>query len=97
MLNSFATGMDKNMSCVLRSWTSCAFAAALFFGASTKAEIYSFVDQDGIVHYTNVPTDKRYKKIDSDSDAKKKTGKRKKSSSKQAFRLSWCLFIMRAE
>jgi soluble lytic murein transglycosylase-like protein len=28
-----------------------------------RAEVYKYIDQDGVVHYSNVPTDPRYKKI----------------------------------
>jgi Soluble lytic murein transglycosylase and related regulatory proteins (some contain LysM/invasin domains) len=29
----------------------------------SRAEVFKYVDQDGVVHYSNVPTDPRYKKI----------------------------------
>ena len=34
---------------------------ALVFAGSAGAEIYKYVDERGVCHYTNVPTDKRYK------------------------------------
>jgi soluble lytic murein transglycosylase-like protein len=36
-----------------------------FLGNRVAAEVYSFVDEDGVVHYTNVPTDSRYRRVDS--------------------------------
>ncbi len=35
-----------------------------------RAEVYKYIDQDGVVHYSNVPTDPRYKKIASGSRAR---------------------------
>jgi soluble lytic murein transglycosylase-like protein len=55
-------------------------------GFSARAEVYSFVDEEGVVHYTNVPTDSRYKRLDSDlKPAKNKsTGKPKASKAAPA-------------
>jgi soluble lytic murein transglycosylase-like protein len=36
----------------------------LIFGSLVRAETYSFTDEDGVVHFTNVPTDKRYQPVD---------------------------------
>jgi soluble lytic murein transglycosylase-like protein len=48
------------------------FLAVLVVGAFVcctagvaRAEVYKYIDQDGVVHYTNVPNDPRYKKISS--------------------------------
>jgi hypothetical protein len=38
-----------------------------------KAEVYTFTDEEGVVHFTNVPTDPRYRKMGSgESSGKKK-------------------------
>jgi len=53
----------------------------LFSGSKVSAEIYRFVDKDGVVHFTNIPTDdKRYQRVGPDGKAqkrKKKTSRRK--------------------
>ena len=36
---------------------------ALAYAGPAGAEIYKFVDDRGVCHYTNVPTDKRYKLV----------------------------------
>ena len=42
----------------LLGWLAC----ALLLGAATaRADIYAFTDEQGIVHYTNVPNDSRYR------------------------------------
>ncbi len=33
----------------------------LFLGSPARADIYSFTDEKGVKHFTNVPTDSRYK------------------------------------
>lgn len=37
------------------------FSAVFLFPAGSEATIYSFVDENGTVHFTNVPKDSRYK------------------------------------
>jgi soluble lytic murein transglycosylase-like protein len=37
--------------------------AALWPLASAAEEMYSFVDRDGVIHVTNVPQDKRYRRL----------------------------------
>jgi len=37
------------------------FLLALFTPCQVKADIYRYVDEDGIVHFTDAPTDKRFK------------------------------------
>lgn len=46
---------------------------ALFFVPQVRAETYSFTDEDGVVHFTNVPTDKRYRTVE--PSGKKRGGK----------------------
>jgi len=36
-------------------------ALSLFFPGLSSADIYKFVDEDGVTHITNVPTDARYR------------------------------------
>ncbi len=40
---------------------SIALISALAVPGSVRADIYRYVDDDGIVHFTDAPTDKRYK------------------------------------
>ena len=40
---------------------SVVFLTALITALPVKADIYRYVDADGIVHYTDAPTDKRFK------------------------------------
>jgi soluble lytic murein transglycosylase-like protein len=44
------------------------------------ADVYSFVDEEGVVHFTNVPTDPRYRPIDSPIPRKKPAAKRRQAS-----------------
>lgn len=32
-------------------------------GRAVAAEVYSYVDADGVLHFSNVPTDRRYRKV----------------------------------
>jgi len=45
------------------------------FSSQAGAETYSFTDEDGVVHFTNVPTDKRYQPVD--PSGKKKTRRKR--------------------
>ena len=38
-----------------------ALALTLFFPAQTLADIYKYVDEEGVIHFTNVPTDGKFK------------------------------------
>jgi soluble lytic murein transglycosylase-like protein len=49
-----------------RHWISVSTVLFAFtFAAQAQAEIYTYTDERGVVHYTNVPTDKRYRRIKS--------------------------------
>lgn len=37
-------------------------AIQLTFNAQIPAQVYKYVDKNGVVHYTNTPSDPRYKK-----------------------------------
>jgi soluble lytic murein transglycosylase-like protein len=37
-------------------------------GAARGGEVYSYVDADGVVHFTNAPSDRRYRKVTRTSD-----------------------------
>lgn len=37
--------------------------AALTWGTSVQADIYSYTDENGMVHFTNVPNDKRFRVV----------------------------------
>ena len=52
--------------------TACIIA---LFALPIRAGTYSFTDEDGVVHFTNIPTDKRYQSVD--PSGKKKSKKRK--------------------
>ncbi|PWT75942.1 MAG: transglycosylase [Proteobacteria bacterium] len=45
----------------VRNILSIAVAAAAFGALSAHADIYRYVDENGTVHFTNMPTDSRYK------------------------------------
>jgi len=36
-------------------------AAAFFFSSGARADIYKYVDEEGVIHFTNVPTHGKYK------------------------------------
>lgn len=45
-----------------RSWFPLIFLTALFFPTSpTTADIYKYVDDEGVMHFTDAPTDRRFK------------------------------------
>lgn len=46
-------------------------ALAVLFAFTAQAEMYTYTDERGVVHYTNVPTDKRYRRIKSSPPAGK--------------------------
>ena len=55
-----------------RSLWILGFVWIFVFESFAKADIYSFVDEDGVVHYTNIPTDGRYRKVWRDGSIKRK-------------------------
>ncbi len=48
---------------VLRPALLCALLGFVAAPGARAAEIYSYVDDDGVMHFSNVPTDKRFKKV----------------------------------
>ena len=65
-----------------------ALATLLAWSLPGRAEIYTFTDKNGVVHFTNVPTqDERYKPIGPDGKVRKKATSRKKGGKKK-FNLS---------
>ncbi len=48
---------------VPRALIGLALTGLLVAGRSTAAEVYSYVDEDGVVHFSNAPTDARYHKV----------------------------------
>ena len=48
---------------MLRSVIVCALLGSFAASQARAGEIYSYVDDDGVMHFSNVPTDKRYKKV----------------------------------
>ena len=52
-----------------RAWlASAALLVALAPRAARAGELYSYVDADGVINITNVPTDARYKKVNRTSE-----------------------------
>jgi soluble lytic murein transglycosylase-like protein len=51
------------MSTLLRSWVIIAVLWALLPSVSF-ATMYTFVDDNGVIHFSNVPNDRRYVKVD---------------------------------
>ena len=46
---------------VISKLAACAFAASVALPLCAHADIYRFVDENGTVHFTNIPTDARFK------------------------------------
>jgi soluble lytic murein transglycosylase-like protein len=42
---------------------ACALAGSFAPAAVRAGEIYSYVDEDGVIHFSNVPSDRRYRKV----------------------------------
>jgi soluble lytic murein transglycosylase-like protein len=51
------------MSTLLRSWIIIVVLWA-FFPSFSSAAMYTFVDENGVIHFSNVPNDPRYVKVD---------------------------------
>jgi soluble lytic murein transglycosylase-like protein len=48
---------------VSRALIGLALAGLLAAGRAPAAEVYSYVDEEGVVHFSNAPTDTRYRKV----------------------------------
>ena len=46
-----------------RALIGLALAGLLNAGRASAAEVYSYVDEEGVVHFSNAPTDTRYRKV----------------------------------
>jgi soluble lytic murein transglycosylase-like protein len=46
-----------------RSLLGLALAGLLFLAGPSAADVYSYVDEDGVLHFSNAPTDPRYRKV----------------------------------
>lgn len=51
------------MSTLLRAWIIIVVLWA-FFPSFSSAAMYTFVDENGVIHFSNVPNDARYVKVD---------------------------------
>ena len=51
------------MATLLRSWIIIVLCGA-FFPAFSFATMYTFVDENGVIHFSKVPNDRRYVKVD---------------------------------
>lgn len=51
------------MKCGITLLSLATAACALAFSGRAAADIYSFKDEKGVVHFTNMPDDKRYKLV----------------------------------
>jgi len=57
------------------AWLLAGVLGLLIFPCTTKAQIYTFVDEKGVMHFSNVPADSRFKLIRSNRLSRKKTRK----------------------
>ena len=57
------------------AWLLAAALGLLFFPCATKADIYTFVDEKGVMHFSNVPNDSRFKLIRSNRLSRTKSKK----------------------
>lgn len=46
-------------------------------GGKARAELYKYVDENGVVHFTNVPTDRRFKPVDGTGSSRHRRSRRK--------------------
>jgi hypothetical protein len=51
------------MRAPVRTATALLVIALLALVAPARATLYSFVDENGVTHYTNVPSDARFRKV----------------------------------
>lgn len=78
MFSSFDRANTFRQPGAISSWSGGGvavffFTAILSLPVSAQAEIYQFVDANGIVSLTNVPSDSRYRRIDLDSTSLRAT------------------------
>ena len=57
---------------IVAAWLLAGTLGLLILPCTTKAQMYTFVDKKGIMHFSNVPTDSRYKLIRSKRLSRKK-------------------------
>jgi hypothetical protein len=69
--------MKKNIGIFLM-----AILTLLIFAPSSPAQVYQYKDKNGVVHYSNVPSDPKYKP--SSSYINKKSPKKPPKSAKKA-------------
>ncbi|HNR11894.1 MAG TPA: lytic transglycosylase domain-containing protein [Thermodesulfobacteriota bacterium] len=55
------TDTTTDNACRLLWMMVCASLMVFFFLSPTEADVYRFVDEQGVIHFTNVPSDARYK------------------------------------
>ena len=58
------TSASARGACLLAAMLACGIAPL-----PASAEIYSFTDENGVLHFSNVPTDERYVPLSSAPDA----------------------------
>ncbi len=58
----------------------------LSFATAARADIYKFVDEDGVVHFSNIPDDERYYPVDSNGKRKGRRRVRRRRNSKGSAR-----------
>ncbi len=63
-----------------------AAVSPLFLSLEARAEVYKFVDEDGVVHFSNVPDDDRYFPVDFNGKRKGKRLRGKSHSRRRAKR-----------
>jgi len=49
--------------CVPRALLVCALLGSLLAPSARAGELYSYIDEDGVIHFSNVPTDTRYHRV----------------------------------
>ena len=54
---------EAQLEAVFRALIGIALAGLLFAGRARAAEVYSYVDDEGVLHFSNAPTDARYRKV----------------------------------
>ncbi len=62
------------------------FLAGVLLSTPARAEIYKYVDSNGVCHYTNAPVDSRYKKVNLHTRSRKPTVSRRSYPQVRLFR-----------